>query len=87
MGKIDTNIKDALDNVRTAAQGLHGAISDAAAKRGGAAIILLRKDLGVLADGVREGRKTFVNILKYMSSRRWIRGRKGWCHQACDVWD
>jgi Mg2+-importing ATPase len=26
----------------------------------------LRKDLGVLADGVREGRKTFVNILKYM---------------------
>ena len=31
-----------------------------------AAIILLRKDLGVLADGVREGRKTFVNILKYM---------------------
>jgi len=31
-----------------------------------AAIILLRKDLGVLADGVREGRRTFVNILKYM---------------------
>ncbi len=34
--------------------------------KGAAAIILLRKDLGVLADGVREGRKTFVNILKYM---------------------
>ena len=31
-----------------------------------AAIILLRKDLSVLADGVREGRRTFVNILKYM---------------------
>ena len=31
-----------------------------------AAIILLRKDLGVLADGVREGRKTFANIVKYM---------------------
>jgi Mg2+-importing ATPase len=31
-----------------------------------AAMILLRKDLGVLADAVREGRKTFVNILKYM---------------------
>jgi Mg2+-importing ATPase len=31
-----------------------------------AAMILLRKDLGVLEDGVREGRKTFVNILKYM---------------------
>ena len=31
-----------------------------------AAMILLRKDLSVLADGVREGRKTFVNILKYI---------------------
>lgn len=31
-----------------------------------AAIILLHKDLGVLADGVREGRRTFANILKYM---------------------
>ncbi|MGB7101386.1 MAG: HAD-IC family P-type ATPase, partial [Xanthobacteraceae bacterium] len=31
-----------------------------------AAMILLHKDLGVLADGVREGRKTFANILKYM---------------------
>ena len=31
-----------------------------------AAVILLRKDLGVLADGVREGRRTFVNIFKYM---------------------
>lgn len=31
-----------------------------------AAMILLRKDLGVLADGVREGRRTFANILKYM---------------------
>jgi Mg2+-importing ATPase len=31
-----------------------------------AVIILLRKDLGVLADGVREGRRTFANILKYM---------------------
>ena len=31
-----------------------------------AAMILLRKDLGVLADGVREGRRTFVNIVKYM---------------------
>ncbi len=31
-----------------------------------AAMILLRKDLGVLAEAVREGRRTFVNILKYM---------------------
>jgi hypothetical protein len=36
MGKIDTNVKDALDHVRAATQELHGAISDAAAKRGGA---------------------------------------------------
>ena len=27
--------------------------------------ILLRKDMGVLMDSVREGRKTFINILKY----------------------
>jgi hypothetical protein len=31
----DTKVKDALDHVRAAAQELHGAISDAAAKRGG----------------------------------------------------
>jgi len=31
-----------------------------------AAVILLRKDLGVLAQGVREGRRTFANIFKYM---------------------
>ena len=36
MGTVDTNVKDALDNVRTATQGLHAAISDVAAKRGGA---------------------------------------------------
>jgi hypothetical protein len=33
----DTQVKDAVDQVRTAAQQLHKAISDAAAKRGGAA--------------------------------------------------
>jgi hypothetical protein len=32
----DPKVKDALDNVRSAAQELHGAISDAAAQRGGA---------------------------------------------------
>ena len=31
-----------------------------------AAMILLRKDLGILADGVREGRRTFANIMKYV---------------------
>jgi len=33
----DTQVKDAVDKARAAAQGLHKAISDAAAKRGGAA--------------------------------------------------
>jgi Mg2+-importing ATPase len=31
-----------------------------------ACMILLRKDLSVLAEAVREGRRTFANILKYM---------------------
>ena len=31
-----------------------------------ASMILLRKDLGVLAEGVREGRRTYANILKYI---------------------
>ncbi len=31
-----------------------------------ASMILLRKDLGVLAEGVREGRRTFANIMKYV---------------------
>ena len=31
-----------------------------------AAVILLRNDLGVVADGVREGRRTFANIMKYV---------------------
>jgi len=36
MGKMDTNVKDSLDHIRAATQELHGAISDAVAKRGGA---------------------------------------------------
>ena len=31
-----------------------------------ASMILLRKDLAVIAEGVREGRRTYVNILKYI---------------------
>ena len=31
-----------------------------------AAIILLRKDLSILVDGVREGRRTYANIMKYV---------------------
>lgn len=34
--------------------------------REAASMILLRKDLRVLADGVREGRRTFANISKYV---------------------
>jgi hypothetical protein len=45
MGKMDTNVKDALDHVRATTQELHGAISDAAAKRGGA----MKTDLEALA--------------------------------------
>ncbi len=45
MGKIETNVKDALDHVRAATQELHGAISDAVAKRGGAT----KADLEVFA--------------------------------------
>jgi len=33
---VDTKVKDALNHVRASAQELHGAISDAAAKHGGA---------------------------------------------------
>jgi Mg2+-importing ATPase len=29
-------------------------------------IVLMRRDLGVIADGVREGRRTFANTLKYV---------------------
>src|SRR5258706_15592405 len=45
MGKIETNVKDALDPVREATQELHGTISEAAAKRGGAT----KADLEALA--------------------------------------
>jgi ElaB/YqjD/DUF883 family membrane-anchored ribosome-binding protein len=45
MGKMDTSIKDSLDHVRAATQELHGAISDAMAKRGGAT----KADLEALA--------------------------------------
>ena len=31
-----------------------------------AAIVLLDKDLGVLLDGVHEGRRTFANTMKYI---------------------
>jgi hypothetical protein len=45
MGKMETSVKDALDHVRAATQELHGAISDAVAKRGGAT----KADLEALA--------------------------------------
>jgi uncharacterized protein YqgV (UPF0045/DUF77 family) len=45
LGKMDTNVKDALDHIRAATQELHGAISDAMAKRGGAT----KADLEALA--------------------------------------
>ncbi len=60
MGKIDTNIKDALDQVRAATQELHGVLSDAAAKRGGAT----KADLEALAQkakAVTESAKGSLN--------------------------
>ena len=58
--------------------------------RAAADIILLAPDLGVLAEGVAEGRRTFANILKYvrmgtssnfgnMLSMDWRR----WCCRSC----
>ena len=60
MGKIDTNIKDALDQVRAATQELHGALSDAAAKRGGATKVDLEA-LAQKAKAVTEFAKGAVN--------------------------
>jgi hypothetical protein len=60
MGKMDTNVKDALDHIRAATQELHGAISDAAAKRGGAT----KADLEALAQkakGVAESAKGSIS--------------------------
>jgi uncharacterized protein YjbJ (UPF0337 family) len=60
MGKMDTNVKDALDHIRGATQELHGAISDAAAKRGGAT----KADLEALvqkAKGVAESAKGSIS--------------------------
>lgn len=60
MGKMDTNVKDALDHIRAATQELHGAISDAVAKRGGAT----KADLEALAQkakGVTESAKGSIS--------------------------
>jgi hypothetical protein len=60
MGKIETNVKDSLDHIRAATQELHGAISDAAAKRGGAT----QADLEALAQkakAVTESAKGSIN--------------------------
>jgi hypothetical protein len=60
MGKMDTNVKDSLDHVRAATQELHGAISDAVAKRGGAT----KADLEALAQkakGVAESAKGSIS--------------------------
>jgi len=37
-------------------------------------IVLLERDLGVLIEGVREGRRTFANTLKYMRHHPRLRG-------------
>jgi hypothetical protein len=60
MGKMDTNVKESLDHIRAATQELHGAISDAVAKRGGAT----KADLEALAQkakGVAESAKGSIS--------------------------
>lgn len=54
---MDTKVKDALDHVRAGAQELHGAISDAAAKRGGAMKVdleIVAKKAKTVADSARK---------------------------------
>jgi len=57
---VDTTVKEALDHVRAGAQELHGTISDAAAKRGGA----VKADLeavGQKAKAVAESVKSSID--------------------------
>lgn len=64
VGYLGDGINDA-PSLHTADVGL--SVDGAAdVARDAAAMILLRPDLGILAEGVREGRRTFTNILKYV---------------------
>ena len=75
----DTKITNALDHVRTATQELHGAISDAAAKRGGAikadfeAIPQMTKAVteslkGSLAAQNEAAKKNSADAIKYLEA-------------------
>lgn len=64
VGYLGDGINDAL-SLHEADVGL--SVTGAAdVAREAAAMIMLQKDLGVLVEGVREGRRTFVNIMKYV---------------------
>ncbi len=64
VGYLGDGINDA-PSLQEADVGLSVADAVDVAKQA-AAMILLKTDLGVLADGVREGRRTFANIMKYV---------------------
>lgn len=64
VGYLGDGVNDA-PSLRTADIGISVNNATDIAKES-ADIILLRKDLAVLSDGVEEGRKTFVNVMKYL---------------------
>jgi Mg2+-importing ATPase len=65
VGYIGDGINDA-PSINAADAGLSVDSAVDVAKQA-ASIILLQKDLGVLVEGVKEGRRTFANILKYIA--------------------
>ncbi len=62
----DTKVKDALDHIRESAQELHGAISDATAKRGGA----LKADIEAVNDNSGNATRSAPLVTARSTNRR-----------------